>query len=66
MMTYTFLVLIRWKYPATKLALKMNRLINEIALCHPFFFIGAIIVHVLVPKAWAVCLIAFYILTFGL
>ena len=66
MMTYTFLVLIRWKYPATKLALKMNRLINEIALCHPFFFIASIIVHVLVPKPWAVSLIAFYVLTFSL
>ena len=66
MMTYTFLVLIRWKYPATKLALKMNRLINEIALCHPFFFIASIIVHVIVPKPWAVSLIAFYVLTFSL
>ena len=35
-------------------------MINEFAYSHPFFFIGAILVHVLTPKMFPVMLIYIY------
>ena len=60
-MAYTVLVMLRHKNRAESLALKFNRVINEIAYAHLFFFFGCIFAHVLVPKGWPVVLIYAYI-----
>ena len=41
-------------------------MINEFAYSHPFFFIGAILVHVLTPKMFPVMLIYIYSSLMGL
>ena len=39
----------------------MNRIINEVAYSHLFFFIAALLVHILTPKEFPVLLIYCYI-----
>jgi hypothetical protein len=39
----------------------MHRIVNELAYSHIFFFIAALLVHILVPKEFPVLLIYCYI-----
>ena len=65
-LAYTTMVLMRYKNGASHLGLKLHRMINEIAYSHPFFFIAAILVHVLTPLGFHVALIYFYAATMAL
>ena len=47
------------------MSLQYHRLVNEFAYSHPFYFIAAILVHILTPKAFPVLLIYFYAMTMG-
>ena len=58
---YTAFVLLRHKNKEESLGLKFNRLVNELAYSHLFFFVGCILAHVLTPKEWPVLLIYMYI-----
>ena len=60
---YTLLVFLRHKNRDKALGVKLHRLVNEFAYAHLFFFIAAILVHVLTPKEFPVLLIYLYIIS---
>ena len=62
-LVYTVIVFLRHKNKTESLGLKFHRLLNELAHNHIFFFIGAILAHVLTPKEWPVLLIYVYIIS---
>ena len=49
-LAYTLLVFLRHKNRDKALGVKLHRLVNEFAYAHLFFFIAAILVHVLTLK----------------
>ena len=59
-LVYTSLVFLRHKNKDSSLGVKFHRVINEMAYAHLFFFLGAILAHVLVPKGYPVFLIYMY------
>ena len=62
-LAYTVFVFLRHKNKESGLGVKFHRIVNELAYTHLFFFIGAILCHVLTPKDFPVLLIYVYVTT---
>ena len=62
-LVYTCFVFLRHKNKESTLGVKFHQIINELAYTHLFFFLGAILAHVLVPKGYPVFLIYLYVLS---
>mmetsp|Transcript_32240 Transcript_32240/g.49339 ORF Transcript_32240/g.49339 Transcript_32240/m.49339 type:complete len:116 (-) Transcript_32240:140-487(-) len=62
---YTSLVFLREKNSENAGGVKLYRLVNELAVAHLFYFVAAILVHVLVPKRFPALLLFVYAIMLG-
>jgi len=62
-LVYTTLVYLKHKNKTKGIGIKLNRIVDEMAYSHIFFYIGALFVHILTPKEFPVLLLYVYIAT---
>ena len=60
-LVYTTMVFMKSKYKKKGLGVKLNRIVNEMAYSHIFFFMASLFVHILTPKEFPVLLLYVYI-----
>ena len=60
-LVYTVMVYLKYKNKDKGIGLKLNRIVNDMAYGHLFFYVGALLVHVLTPKEFPVLLLYVYI-----